>query len=159
MDQREIVIDESELGDLNALAAKLFSSEHDPRSIGYKRILIRPTIQWGRIGCCLLCAVGACLAVLFGCRALGAELWLALTASLLTLAGIATVWAKKIIITLVQIYQRWAPDGIRNKCRYEPSCSQYMIQAVNKYGVIRGVSKGIDRLRRCNIDHGGFDEP
>ena len=60
---------------------------------------------------------------------------------------------------MVKLYQKFAPDSIRNKCRYEPSCSQYMIGAVEKYGVFRGVAKGIARIRRCNTDGGGYDYP
>ena len=66
---------------------------------------------------------------------------------------------KKAVICAVKIYQRFAPDSLRNKCRFEPSCSEYMILAVEKYGVIKGVIKGIDRLKRCNVDGGGFDYP
>ena len=59
----------------------------------------------------------------------------------------------------VKIYRKFVPDGLRNKCRFECSCSEYMILAVQKYGAFRGIRKGIHRLKRCNIDHGGFDAP
>lgn len=45
-------------------------------------------------------------------------------------------------------------------CRFYPSCSQYFIQAVKKYGPIRGVLKGVGRLCRCHPWHpGGIDLP
>lgn len=66
---------------------------------------------------------------------------------------------KHIVLLIVKIYQRIAPISIRSKCRFEPSCSEYMILSINKYGFIKGFSKGIDRLKRCNINDGGFDEP
>ncbi|MBE6586778.1 MAG: membrane protein insertion efficiency factor YidD [Ruminococcaceae bacterium] len=66
---------------------------------------------------------------------------------------------KRVVICSVHIYQRYAPDSIRNKCRFEPSCSEYMILAIEKYGLFKGVIKGIDRLKRCNTNDGGFDYP
>ena len=70
---------------------------------------------------------------------------------------------KNIILTSVKIYQRFAPRRIRLKCRFEPSCSQYMILAIEKHGVIKGVLKGIKRLSKCNNRgdgmRGGFDYP
>ncbi|GBD37516.1 Putative membrane protein insertion efficiency factor [bacterium HR36] len=45
-------------------------------------------------------------------------------------------------------------------CRFEPSCSEYMLQAVRKYGVLRGVAKGWWRILRCNPwTPGGYDPP
>ena len=66
---------------------------------------------------------------------------------------------KSIVIWLVRVYQHFAPDDIRQMCMYTPSCSEYMILAVEKYGVFRGVPKGIDRLSRCGEDSGGEDWP
>ncbi|PQP85438.1 membrane protein insertion efficiency factor YidD [Paenibacillus sp. PCH8] len=66
---------------------------------------------------------------------------------------------RAILIWNIQMYQRLAPKEVRNKCRFEPSCSVYMIQAIEKYGAIKGLSLGIQRLRKCNINGGGFDYP
>ena len=66
---------------------------------------------------------------------------------------------KSIVIWLVRVYQHYAPDDIRQMCLYTPSCSEYMILAVEKYGVFRGVVKGIDRLSRCGENSGGEDWP
>ncbi|MBR2972150.1 MAG: membrane protein insertion efficiency factor YidD [Clostridia bacterium] len=66
--------------------------------------------------------------------------------------------AKRTVIWLVHLYQNKAPDEVRLKCVMEPSCSVYMILAVEKYGVIRGVYKGIRRLFRCG-DVSGVDYP
>ena len=62
--------------------------------------------------------------------------------------------AKRAIIWMVHLYQNLASDETRLKCVFEPSCSEYMILAVKKYGVIRGVRKGINRLKRCGHEHG-----
>jgi len=48
--------------------------------------------------------------------------------------------------------------GVR--CRFEPSCSEYMIGALQKHGPIRGVGRGMARLARCHPWHpGGYDPP
>jgi len=45
-----------------------------------------------------------------------------------------------------------------NTCRFHPTCSQYMIDAVDRYGAIRGVWRGVLRILRCHPLHpGGFD--
>ena len=54
--------------------------------------------------------------------------------------------AKRTVIWLVRFYQNKAPDDVRLRCAMEPSCSVYMILAVQKYGVIRGVCKGMHRM-------------
>ena len=80
----------------------------------------------------------------------------------LTLVGYSLVYfsfiAKKTVIWLVHLYQNKASDETRLRCVMEPSCSVYMILAVNKYGVIRGVYKGIRRLFRCG-NESGVDYP
>lgn len=44
-------------------------------------------------------------------------------------------------------------------CRFQPTCSEYMFEAVEKYGVIKGMSLGIWRLLRCNPWSKGGYEP
>lgn len=39
------------------------------------------------------------------------------------------------------------------KCRFYPTCSDYMIMAIQKYGVIKGIIKGMNRIRRCRPDN------
>lgn len=67
--------------------------------------------------------------------------------------------SKRAIIWLVHVYQHFAPAKTRLNCVFEPSCSEYMILAVKKYGSIRGVLKGIQRLRRCHYPNYGKDYP
>lgn len=63
------------------------------------------------------------------------------------------------VIYCVKLYQRYAPSRIRLSCVFEPSCSEYMISAVEKYGAFKGVAKGIRRLLRCRPQNGGQDIP
>jgi uncharacterized protein len=57
---------------------------------------------------------------------------------------------KKVIVTIVEGYRRFLSPMLGNNCRFYPSCSQYMIDSVNKKGVFAGVLKGLWRILRCN---------
>ena len=72
---------------------------------------------------------------------------------------ICILLAKKFLIWMILIYQRFAPEKVRKLCCFEPSCSEYMKLAIMKYGVIRGVYKGCNRLIRCHWPNGGIDYP
>jgi putative membrane protein insertion efficiency factor len=64
------------------------------------------------------------------------------------------------VIGLVRVYQWTLSPIFGRQCRFEPTCSHYMIGAVEKYGVVRGVLKGIWRILRCNpFCRGGHDPP
>ena len=66
---------------------------------------------------------------------------------------------KKAVIWSVLCYQKYAPEKMRQSCLFTPSCSEYMILAVEKYGVVKGVFKGINRILRCHNPNGGVDYP
>jgi len=66
---------------------------------------------------------------------------------------------KKWIIKLIKLYQKKAPVKVRDACLFEPSCSNYMIMAILKYGTIKGLYKGIKRIMRCKYPNGGIDYP
>ena len=64
------------------------------------------------------------------------------------------------MIFCVRIYQRGISPLIGPSCRFQPSCSEYMVQAIRKYGAVRGGIKGVWRIMRCNpFGGGGFDPP
>ncbi len=66
----------------------------------------------------------------------------------------------RILIGLVIAYQWTLSPLIGRHCRFEPSCSNYMILALKKYGFWRGLAKGILRILRCNPwNAGGYDPP
>jgi len=56
------------------------------------------------------------------------------------------IFLKKIIIGIVEIYQHYMPESFRRRCLCMPTCSEYMILAVRKYGALKGVFKGLYRL-------------
>ena len=66
---------------------------------------------------------------------------------------------KNILLLLIFIYQKFAPIFIREACLFTPSCSEYMRLSILKYGVCKGVKKGLHRLKRCRPPNGGIDEP
>lgn len=66
---------------------------------------------------------------------------------------------KRMAIGTVLLYKAIAPMSIRKECRFTPSCSSYMIMAINKYGLFIGVYKGIRRILRCHPPNGGEDYP
>ncbi|MFG0296653.1 MAG: membrane protein insertion efficiency factor YidD [Maioricimonas sp. JB045] len=64
------------------------------------------------------------------------------------------------LILLVRGYQIFLSPLIGQHCRFTPSCSQYFIEAVRKYGAIRGAAKGVWRICRCHpFCQGGYDPP
>lgn len=64
-----------------------------------------------------------------------------------------------ISIQLILLYQRLAPQKIRDACRFEPSCSNYAILALKKYGFFKGWAMTFNRLNRCKYPNGGVDYP
>lgn len=66
---------------------------------------------------------------------------------------------KELIIRLIRFYQKKAPKKIREACLFTPSCSEYMILSIEKYGTIRGIIKGENRILRCRYPNGGIDYP
>lgn len=65
---------------------------------------------------------------------------------------------KYIFIWFIRIYQRYAKPETRLRCCYTPSCSEYAILALKKYGLIFGSIKAVKRLLRCGPP-GGIDYP
>ncbi|HHW95185.1 MAG TPA: membrane protein insertion efficiency factor YidD [Mogibacterium sp.] len=65
---------------------------------------------------------------------------------------------EKIIIILVRTYQNGISPYLGAHCRYIPTCSQYFIEAVEKYGALKGSWLGIKRILRCHPGKpGGYD--
>ncbi|RQV93329.1 membrane protein insertion efficiency factor YidD [bacterium] len=65
---------------------------------------------------------------------------------------------KKGILFGVRFYQKWISPGLPRSCRFYPTCSEYMAQAIEKYGVMRGSVLALKRVLRCHpLNAGGYD--
>lgn len=64
---------------------------------------------------------------------------------------------KTLLIKIIRLYQR-TPISTHSNCKFIPSCSEYMIECLETYGVLKGLWKGIGRILRCNpFNKGGYD--
>lgn len=64
---------------------------------------------------------------------------------------------QRIVIAPISAY-RWLSRGFPRRCKYEPTCSAYATQAIERYGILRGLVLGVWRVLRCNpFSHGGYD--
>jgi len=73
-------------------------------------------------------------------------------------------WPGRIVIILligaIKVYQYTLSPLLGNACRFEPSCSRYMVEALRKYGLVRGLSRGLRRFSRCHPwGPSGYDPP
>jgi putative membrane protein insertion efficiency factor len=66
--------------------------------------------------------------------------------------------ARRAVQAPIVVYQRVISPGLPRRCRYEPTCSRYAIQAIGEYGILRGAVLAGWRLLRCNPwSPGGYD--
>lgn len=64
----------------------------------------------------------------------------------------------KVFILILRFYQRFISPMFPPSCRYQPTCSQYAIDALRKYGVFKGTALAVWRVLRCNPwSKGGYD--
>ena len=67
-------------------------------------------------------------------------------------------WPRLAALGLLRLYRLLISPLLPPACRFEPTCSRYMIEAVTKYGAVRGVFMGVRRLLRCHpFSPGGYD--
>jgi hypothetical protein len=65
---------------------------------------------------------------------------------------------KRTVALLIRGYQVALSPLLPSACRYQPTCSQYTLEAVERYGALRGVWLGTKRIARCHPFHpGGYD--
>jgi uncharacterized protein len=70
----------------------------------------------------------------------------------------ASVFPSNIVIELIKVYRRFVSPVLPPSCRFTPSCSEYTLEAIRKYGVLKGGIKGAWRLLRCHpLSSGGYD--
>lgn len=65
---------------------------------------------------------------------------------------------QRIVIAILRGYKSFISPLLPSACRFYPTCSEYMLDAVSKHGVVKGVWMGVKRLGRCHPFHaGGYD--
>ena len=68
---------------------------------------------------------------------------------------------KKILIRIIEWYQNYISVWFQSKqirCKFHPTCSEYTKQAIEKYGILKGIALGAWRILRCNpFSKGGYD--
>lgn len=66
---------------------------------------------------------------------------------------------KTIVIYILKVYQKWiSPMKSRPGCRFYPTCSQYAIESITRYGCLKGGFLSFKRLLKCHPFHpGGYD--
>lgn len=66
--------------------------------------------------------------------------------------------ARAVAVAPIIVYQRVVSPAIGRRCKYEPTCSRYAVEAVREYGILRGLVLAGWRLLRCNPwSYGGYD--
>ena len=133
-------------------APVIFTTEKPPPYNPLKR----PAISYKKPIVCLLLLAAGIVALSFLPGDFFIKKWMAITGYILLMA---VLLLKKTLIWCVHLYQNKASDKTRLRCVFEPSCSEYMILAIEKYGVAVGVVKRIRRLLRCHPPNGGVDYP
>ena len=65
---------------------------------------------------------------------------------------------RRLAVLPIRLYQLAIAPALGPRCKYEPSCSRYAVQAIQRYGVLRGLVLAAWRILRCNPwSHGGHD--
>ena len=73
-------------------------------------------------------------------------------------ASAATRLARAVVLAPIVVYQRLISPAIPRRCKYEPTCSRYAVEAIREYGILKGLVLAGWRLLRCNPwSYGGYD--
>jgi len=66
--------------------------------------------------------------------------------------------AVRVVQAPIVAYQRLISPALPRRCKYEPTCSGYAVQALREFGILRGLVLAVWRVLRCNpFSHGGYD--
>ncbi|MCR1899247.1 membrane protein insertion efficiency factor YidD [Irregularibacter muris] len=65
---------------------------------------------------------------------------------------------KRMVLSIIRLYQRMISPLLPKSCRFYPTCSQYTYGAIEKFGLSKGLYLGLKRIVKCHPFHpGGFD--
>ncbi len=66
--------------------------------------------------------------------------------------------ARTVVLVPIVVYRRVLSPALPRRCKYEPTCSRYAVDAIREYGILRGLVLALWRLLRCNPwSYGGYD--
>jgi putative membrane protein insertion efficiency factor len=69
-----------------------------------------------------------------------------------------SAWIRYVVLLILKGYKKFLSPFLPSACRFEPTCSVYMYQAIQKMGIMKGLYWGIRRILRCHpFCEGGFD--
>ena len=66
---------------------------------------------------------------------------------------------KNILLSMIRFYRKYISSLFPPSCRFYPTCSQYSMQAIEKYGSLKGLALSIKRILKCNPLHPGRYDP
>lgn len=65
---------------------------------------------------------------------------------------------KNLLVLLIKFYQKFISPLKKPSCRFYPTCSQYAVESINKYGSVKGVILAVKRILKCHpFNPGGYD--
>ena len=68
------------------------------------------------------------------------------------------MFMKKVLISCIKFYRKFISPLKRPSCRFYPTCSQYTLEAIEKYGALKGGFMGVKRILKCHpYNKGGYD--
>lgn len=117
-----------------------------------KAEIIRPDVSWRQalLRLVLIIAGGAMVSWML-IRILPVDIISWSLLSELCIAAIALITVRGNLLMAISLYQRYAPENVRGRCAMTPTCSEYAIMAIRRYGILRGSWKTYCRLRyRCD---------
>ena len=69
---------------------------------------------------------------------------------IVVVARTRAIGAERVCLRLIRLYQKYISPGLPRRCRFSPTCSQYALEAIEKYGAVKGGWLAFKRLLRCN---------
>ena len=120
-----------------------------------REVFVHDLFLYAYLSPVLIAAVWIVLPLFVFPKTVGVWFWVALAVGILLTLHLI----KRLAIGCVLCYKAFAPLEVRERCRFTPTCSTYMIMAINKYGLLIGFIKGIRRIKRCKPPNGGVDYP
>lgn len=66
---------------------------------------------------------------------------------------------KRFLVVLIGLYQKFISPLKGQTCRFYPTCSEYSVQALQKYGLVKGSWKSVIRILKCHPFHPGGNDP